>query len=288
MATITLSSELDVAEKYDILVKQSLSTNSVYIRAKETIQELVDGGSLDEAKKAEVITNVVGSIVNGITNASMSTALQWASTEKEIALKKLELEQQLDILAQDKLLKEAQVDKVYEDTRLAKVESKRMFGTGVFDGDGNIISIDNTGKVAKDIELTTEQIGKVASETVLTDQKVKESYAAVHKIVADTYTNFGSVSYTLGANGMATNPVPTTAGGFVTLSDVQRVIGSEQAKGYTYNAWANALTGSASMLGTAIAAEYAEFTDPTKAGYTLLQNVLSTANNLGAATEPTI
>lgn len=282
MATITVSSELDVSEKYESLVKQSLAGNSLYIRAKETIEELVENGALDEAKKAEVISEVIGAAVNSITGSSMSTALDWARTEKEIELKKLELAFQLDILEQESFLKTEQVSQTASATRLAKVESKRLYGTAVFDVDGNIISLDNTGRVASEIALTDVNTLKATEEVELTTQKIKESYAAVHKIVADTYVNFGNYTYSVPAETGFTIVTPQH-GAYVTLSDTQQSIAEEQAKGYIYNAWANALTGSASMLGTAIAAEYAEFTDPLQPGYQLLDTVLATASNLRAA-----
>lgn len=282
MATITVTNDLDVAEKFDTLVRQALSGNSAYIRAKETVQELVDSGAIDESQKAEIISNIVGGVVNNINSSSMSTAMAWANAEKEVALKKLELAKQLDILDEEILLKGAQVDQVSNAVRLAKVESKRVYGTAVFDEDGNIQSLANDGKVAKDIALTEVQTTKVSSDKALVDQKVKESYAAVHKIIADTYVNYGNYSYSLPSEtGVGT--VTAQHGSYKTLSDTQQDIAIEQAKGYTYNAWANALTGSAAMLGTAIASEYAEFGENQPGGI-LLDTILDTARNLKAAT----
>lgn len=282
MATISVTSSLDVLEKYQILVTQSLGGESAYIRAKETIQDLVSTGSIDEAQKAQIISNIVSSVINNINSSSMSTAMSWSSAEKEIELRKLDLAKQLDILDQDTFLKTAQVEQVSNTIRLAKVESRRMYGIPVFDASNNVISLDSTGKVAKDIELTTAQITKTGSEDNLLVQKVQESHAAVHKIVADTYVNYGNYSYTgLTAGGLST--VTANHGVFKTLSNTQQDIAIEQAKGYTYNAWANALTGSASMLGTAIAAEYAEF-GPTQPGGILLETILDAARNLKAAT----
>jgi hypothetical protein len=281
MATISVTSNLDVLEKYQSLVKQSLDGESAYIRAKETIQDLVDSGAIDNAQKAEIISTIVSTIVNNINSSSMSTAMSWASSEKDIELKKLELAKQLDILDQDNLLKQAQIEQISNAIRLDKVESKRIYGTAVFDANNNVISLDNTGKVIKDIELTTSQIVKSDSENTLIIQKVAESHAAVHKIVADTYVNYGNYTYTgLSASGIGT--VSANHGSFKTLSDTQQGIAIEQAKGYTYNAWANALTGSASMLGTAIASELVDFT-PGSTGSDLLITVLQTANNLKAA-----
>jgi hypothetical protein len=277
MATISITSELDVLNKYNALVKESLASDSSYIRAKETIQELFTDGMITTANKAEIISNVIGGLVNSITTASMAAAIDWAKTEKEVDLRKLELALQLDILEQEKLLKEAQVDQTYNALRLAKVESKRLYGAGTFVGN-DLASLEADGKVYSEIQLTDAQKLKVDAEKTLTDQKMNESYAAVHKIVADTYVNYGNYVYSgVGATGVTT--VTAQHGAYETLSDVQKEIAVEQAKGYTYNAWANALTGSASMLGTAIAAEYAEF-GPGTTGETLLNTVLATATNL--------
>lgn len=288
MAVISITTDFDVLEKYESLVSESLDGESVYIRAKETVEALVAEGSLDDAKKAEIISNVVGSIVSSITNSSMSTALAWATSEKEFALRKLEAEIQLDILGNENLLKAAQVDKIRNDIRLAKVESQRMYGVPVFDVNDNILSLSDTGKVYGDIQLISAQKDKTDEEILLTQQKSKESYAAVHKIVADTYVNYGNYIYSdLTATGLTTvtRQDAVESGVHVTLSEVQKKIAEEQAKGYTYNAWANALTGSASMLGTAIAAEYADFTDGST-GESLLSIVSATANNLKSASVP--
>lgn len=285
MATISITSDLDVADKYEALVKQSLSGTSAYIRAKETIQDLVDSGAIDEAQKAEIISNIVGSVVNNINSSSMSTAMAWAQAEKDIALKKLELAKQLDILDQENLVKQAQIEQIENGIRLAKVESKRMHGTATFDANDNIISLDSTGKVYTDMVLTQAQTDKTGEEQLLVQQKITESHAAVHKIVADTYVNYGNYTYS-GLNGNGITAVSANHGSFKTLSNTQQEIAIEQAKGYVYNAWANALTGSASMLGTAIAAEYAEFGSDQPGGI-LLDTILDTARNLKAATTTT-
>jgi hypothetical protein len=281
MATISVTNTLDVVDKYQALVKESLSGESTYIRAKETLQELFDNGTITESQKAEVLSNVVGSIVNNITSSSMATAMSWAQAEKEIALKKLEMAEQLDILDEEYNLKQAQTEQIINATRLAKVESKRLYGTAAFDANNNLVSLDNSGKVYTDMLLTTAQTSKTAEEENLVEQKIVESYAAVHKIVADTYVNYGNYNYT-GVDKFGIDTVTELHGSYKTLSDTQREIAVEQAKGYTYNAWANALTGSASMLGTAIAAEYAEFGSGQPGGI-LLDTILDTARNLKAA-----
>jgi hypothetical protein len=285
MAVISVTSDLDVADKFKVLVKEALGVDSAYIRAKDTITSLVaDDKDMAAADKARMIAEIIGGVVNNINSAAMSTALQWASQEKDIALKKLELEKQLDILAQDILLKTEQVEQTANAIRLSKVESQRMYGVPTFDPQTDDLStLTDVGKVYQDELLTVAQTAKMVKDKDLVTQKVIESHAAVHKIVADTYVNYGQYTYNppTGAGVTAIVPFGTSFGG--SLSSTQQQIAVEQAKGYTYNAWANALTGASSMLGTAIAAEYAEFTDQAKPGYKLLQIVLDTATNLSNA-----
>lgn len=279
--TSQVTSSLDVLSKYESLVSTSLGANSVYIRAKETIQELVSDGSIDDAQKATIISGVIGSAVGSITNASMSAALEWSKYEKELELKKLELDQQLLILAQDENLKKAQVSLSETQRRATVVESKRMYGTGTFDvTTGALTNLSGEGKVFNDMALVSQQTINAGVEETLLGSKIKESEVAIHKVVADTYVNYGSYTFTQGATGITS--VTPTHGSFTTLSETQKDIAIEQGKGYAYNAWANALTGSASMLGTAIASDYFDFAVGST-GDVLLKTVLSCAENLQAA-----
>jgi len=196
----------------------------------------------------------------------------------------LELALQLDAIEQDVFLKEAQTEQMYSSIRLAKVESRRLYGVAAF-VNNDVVSLSDEGKVYTDIQLTDAQRTKVGAETTLTTQKMEESYAAVHKIVADTYVNYGSYTYT-GLTAIGLENITANHGSFETLSDMQKEIAVEQAKGYTYSAWANALTGTASMLGTAIAAEYSEFHAGSTGG-DLLGILIDTATNLSNATTTT-
>lgn len=282
MATLNISTTLDVASKFALLVQQALAETAPYLTAKQTIQDLVDAGAIDSTDSVPLIGQIVSSITNAATSSAMSTALGWAEAELSGQLKKTELEYQVDILLKDKLLREAQEAKVYTELGAIRAESKRMFGTSSIDAtDGTIVQTD-TGKVYEDILLTRQQVLKITEETSLVEQKINESYAVTHKLVADAAVNYGAHTYTLSSSGAVTTS-GTVSG---TLSEAQKRIAVEQAKGYTYNAWANALTGSASMLGTAIAAEYVDFS-ANSTGANLLSTVNSAASKLVNATTET-
>ena len=277
--TSQVAGTVDVISKYNALVKESLGGDSVYIRAKETVQQLVADGSLDDAQKAEVLSGIIGGAVSSITNSAMSSALDWAKYEKELSLKKLEMDIQLEIAATELLLKQEQVEQVKTQNRLALVESKRMFGTATFDTDGNILNLVDEGKVFNDMQLVTQKTLNAVEEEKLLQSKIKESAVAIHKVVADTYTNFGSFTFDYAPSGNGVTSVTRLDAGHTSLSDTQQEIAIEQGKGYTYNAWANALTGSASILGTAIASGDFDFSSGSS-GDILLRTVINCANNL--------
>ena len=264
MATIALTTDIDVVSKYEALVKSSLGSESVYARLKDNLKALSEEGDLSDADKAKVVAEALAQMGTSISNASMSTALQWAAQEKELYLKKFELEYQSDILAKEKLLKEAQIDKVAQDKILAQVQNRALYGTyTALSSDGNVTGVNTTGsKTAADVAQMAAQTTNLGKEGTLLDAKLKESYATVNKIVADTVTNYGMWNgYTLNEDGVRSASRSTATGINYMLSDIQANIAKQQAQGYAYNAWANAATSSAGVLGTLMANGYGLFTE---------------------------
>jgi len=284
MATIATTNELDVLGKYHELVAESLGSDSVYIRTKETLEEFFKNNNMKDSDKAGIISNVLASLNTSLVNASMSTALEWSAREKETSLRLLELAKQLDILDKDTLLKQAQIEKMKDDAIATQAQTIRMYGTPTI-VDGDVTALTDSGKIFEEIQLIDQQTVNAAKEGVLLDAKKTESQAAVHKVVADTYRNYGSYTFALSDSGLS--GVAETHGVYETLSDIQATIAKEQANGYSYNAWANALTGSASLIGTALAGEYDIFTAASNGtGDALITTVRDTAARLNSAAKP--
>lgn len=254
MATISVPSTLDVLPKFNALMKESVDSDSIYIRAKETLDAFFKEYSINSADKAQVIANVVGGMATSITSAAMSTALQWSAKEQDAEFQKLTLAKQLDILDQDLLLRKAEVEKTRWENISTQAQTIRMYGTPTV-VDDIVASLSADGKVYGDTRLVEQQRLNLIKELDVVEVRLKESYAGIHRTVADTVVNHGAWSYTLGPTGITTSPVRTSPNSVVPLSDIQRVIAAEQAKGYSYNAWANSVTASAGMLGTAIASD---------------------------------
>ena len=254
MATILIETDLDVISKQRQLVDEALGPDSIYIRMKETLLDLLNDGGIKGTDKAKVVGETIAQMSASITANVMNTGLAWAEAEKKLALQKEELEKQLDILIQNKLLAENQVANSLVDRQLKQAQILRNYGTPSKDGDGNVILLANEGKEYVTIQnIEADTANKAIQGEVLIATK-EQNWAQTHKIIADTYINHGVFTWTnIGPTGVT--GVNKTATTHVTLSDLQKQVSKEQARGYVYNAWANAASAGASMLGTLAGAE---------------------------------
>ena len=158
MATINIDTTLDVVEKQKELAAALTDEDSIYIRMKETLVDLLDKGEIKGTDRARVVSETIAQMAVNLTNATLSTALAWQAQEKELALKKEELEVRLDLLQNE-------VDKAEEDARLAKesvrlAQAKRIreYGDATFDPDGNVIALSDEGLVYEQEQLVKKQI----------------------------------------------------------------------------------------------------------------------------------
>ena len=174
MATIDIDITLDVIEKQKELAAALMGEDSIYIRMKETLVDLLEKGEIKGTDKARVVSETIAQMAVNLANTSLSTALAWQAQEKELALKKEELEVRLDILQKE-------VEKAEEDARLAKesvrlAQAKRIreYGDATFDPDGNVIALSDEGLVYEQEQLVKKQI--------------EQGTAAVNKLQDDLLT----------------------------------------------------------------------------------------------------
>jgi hypothetical protein len=248
----TVNSTLNVNTKYEQLLGTLLCDTSIYIRTKETLAELVTAGDLSSSDKAKLIGSVLGNLNTSMVNAALQTALTWATKEEELEMEKLKLARELD-LADEKIQTEAAtVNKVKADTLAMDAQTRRLYGTATIDPNtGRLLGLGDDGKVAREIELLSQQrLNAVAEENVL-KSRLKESKASVYKIIADTAANFGSIEYTLPGEAAEAVAV-TTHLDSGTLAYEQIQIAKNQSMGYQYNAWANGVNAASTTVGLLI------------------------------------
>ena len=170
MAIILIDTTLDVVKKQKELAAALTDEDSIYIRMKDTLVDLLEKGEIKGTDRARVVSETISQMAINLTNTSLTTALAWQAQEKELALKKEELEVRLDILQKE-------VDKAKEDARLAKesvrlAQAKRIreYGDATFDKDGNVIALSDEGLVYEQEQLVKKQIEQgTATLTKMTD-----------------------------------------------------------------------------------------------------------------------
>ena len=158
MAIILIDTTLDVVEKQKELAAALMDEDSIYIRMKETLVDLLEKGEIKGTDRAKVVSETIAQMAVNLTNTSLSTALAWQAQEKELALKKEELEVRLDVLQKE-------VDKAEEDARLAKesvrlAQAKRIreYGDATLDPNGNVVALSDEGLVYEQEQLVKKQI----------------------------------------------------------------------------------------------------------------------------------
>ena len=279
--SLSIESKLDIASKYQELVDVTSNGESLYIRAREVIRALKEDNMLTNGDEGTAISQIVAQLAGAGMSSAISGALQWAQADKEIAFKKEELEYKIDQYKLEAQKTEfdrdiAEANKIY-----AQAKTIREMGTPTI-VNGDVTMLTDAGKMywetqllQKDMSVKTEQIEQLKSNT-------SQINAQIHKLVADTYVNHGMYfGYTITEHGITGTQKLNT--GYVTLSEMNRVVAGEQAKGYVLNAYSNAASSSAGMIGTLVAAEIPGL-NPTQ----YLQTWKSAVDKLNNLVVPTI
>lgn len=265
MATILLETNLDVISKQRELITEALGADGAYIRTKETLEELFNDGEVKGVDRATLIANTLAQLATSITTSSMNVALQWSLQEKELYLKKEELELQFE--AMDLANQKAEQDLIASEVNKKLLQAKllREYGETTLDTDGNVIALSDSGKVYEEIRSLQQDTTNKALVPAQMEAQTDEVNARTHKLVADTYVNHGLFTgYNITTSGIALATKVNT--GYVTLSDMNKQVAKEQAKGYVYNAWSNSASSSGGMIGTLLASEQAEVVNDAQDG----------------------
>ena len=88
---------LNVSEKYIQLMRDSVSEDSLYLRAKDTFKVMFDDLQLNEKEKAKVLTEYISGMTVELSKVAMQTAVQWSKEERDggYALAKAKAETEL-------------------------------------------------------------------------------------------------------------------------------------------------------------------------------------------------
>jgi len=110
---------LDIKNTYKELMEVSLGEGSAYIRAKETVQDLVDSSDLNAREKANIIASTVSSVASAITERALDAAIKIGTENRDAAYT-------LTKLKEDTLLVKTQAEKLLQDKGLITEQKNKI------------------------------------------------------------------------------------------------------------------------------------------------------------------
>lgn len=174
MTTIVMDTTLDVVNKYNELVQEALGDESIYARMKENLVDLLADGNLKDTDRAKIIGEAMSNMAVGLSGQLMDAALKLTAQEKDLVLKKTELEYKLSILDKESSKANEEIENAKEARKLAQAKRIREYGIATLDANGNVTGLSDAGLVYK--------------QEKLVDKQIEQGTAAISKIEDDKLT----------------------------------------------------------------------------------------------------
>lgn len=246
-STVTYSSELvgdlDVLDIYKELMEASTGQASTYIRAKETLQDLLDGGQLVGADRASVVAQTISTIATGITAHAMDAAIKIATENRDAKYA-------LTKIREDTKLVTAQAAKVEADIATAEATEEVTVMQG-WKLQAELFR--DYGVNAYSLVTSTPIVPQVAYSDYGTKvETLKKAKVDTYATYANSYRTNGDVSYVPDATTGQFTSVSGTAEG---LTWAQTNVAVRQEQGFDDNQRQHVANSSASMIGLLLSTE---------------------------------
>lgn len=218
----SISSTLDVSEKYKQLMQDSLSDESIYTRAKETMLSLFDGLTLTDVERANLAATHITQLSITLTSKAMETALAWSNLESKNAYELAKIKAETEVLNAEK--------------------EKRKFEICLTEK-----SIDKV--IAEATAVTNGSVADVA----LKQEQTKQVKASEYQILSDAYRKSGHVVISTDADGYTKGT--STYGSYGGYTDQQIKNAQRQLEAYDDSMRNHAANSAATVIGHLLASE---------------------------------
>ena len=244
----------DVLGLYEDLMKASVNKNSIYIKAKETMQTFFDSSTLKDDEKAAVLSQMLTGMATSITAQAMSSAIAVAKENRDGAynLTKIKeetvlIKEQTDKVAADNVLTTAQAAKVDKDADLTTIQGWKIQSDMRRD---NGVVLNNLPNIT---------ISKL-SDTAIADKGIKweteqQTKMSVYATLAKSYRESGVVAWTVDSGTNKINTITDLAPATPGLTKRQEEVAVRQKVGFNDNMVQHAANSSANMIGLLLSSE---------------------------------
>ncbi len=237
---ILVDGTVDVITKFKSLSTEALATDSIYMRAKDTFKELLDGKKINADLYAKLAGEFASQLATVSMQQTMQGALQWAEQEKTLAytLAKSKADTGLSLAQRDMVGHQiCQIDK--------ETELKCAQVTATVSG-----SIRDNGRVA------TRDVNNPCIPLTLQDEGVKFDQKAVYQAqtytsLADAYRKSGVVTVSETTDGVTKG----TAGDNLGYTNAQEAYARRQILSFEDSKRNHAANAASQMIGQLLAQE---------------------------------
>lgn len=235
-------STIDVSEKYLQLMQDSLSEESIYMRAKDTILTIFSDLGITEIEKANIVASNITQMSTTLSAQAMSSALAWAKEERDGAYALAKLKADTEVAQGQLELTKSQICKTDFESLAAKAKATEITASSIREN-GTVLEYEADGIRAKSL-----------NDGGLKYEQTKQVEGATYQIFADAYRKSGVVSIGLDVSDGLTKGISGDDDGYTN----QQSKNAERLRvAYEDSKLNHAANSSASMIGQMLSAEIA-------------------------------
>ena len=231
-----LVGNIDITDTYSKIMKAATGQDSIYIKAKETMQDFYTNNSgLTDMQKATLMSQMISEIAKSVTSEAMQTALK-------IDMENRDAPYALTKLKADTMMVEAEMQKMAADIDIAKQQliNETVSGWNVQAQGYRDFGIQTWNQSVGTTILP--QSAYVQYGTKVTS--IEKANADIYSAYSSSYRQFGTVNYTLNADGTPLTITGDTHG----LTYWQTAVAARQEQGFEDNQRQHIVNSSASMV----------------------------------------
>ena len=238
-----VDAELDVIDKYKELMVATLSDESIYIRAKETIYSVFDELGVNNTDRASIVVGHIDKMTTELSATAMQSAIQWAKEERDGAYSLALIKAQTEVaIAQAEVAKES-ICKTIKETELMCANITSTIAK----------SIRENGMVTS-YEDADECKPKTLDNSGLKYEQTQQVKAATYQTFADAYRKSGVVEIGIDSTDEVKKGLTGNEDGYTWQ---QQTNAERQRIAYEDSKLNHAANSSASMIGQMLTAEIA-------------------------------
>ena len=258
-SVVTKDGTIAVTDKIRILADEALSTNSVYMRAKDTFKELFDGKNITNDEYAQLAGQFVSQLAVATTQSILQGAIEWAKAEKELVYSLAKAEAEVELVMAEREKAAYEICKLQKDIELQGANITATLAT----------SIRKNGRVAAS-DVNNPYIPLALQDEGSEFIQMQAIEAQKYSTLADAYRKSGVVNIATTADGETKG----VAGDNMGYTDAQEEFARRQVKSFEDSKRNHAANAMSQMIGQMLSAEVA----PEAADITRWRNAIDYLN----------